>query len=592
MVEPQSASATENFEDYRHYIVKAGPKTTEATKDALRQIKQLAKVHTLEQYVEAIAGGRTIEPFSFTGTAYTKADEVVPSSALLGRRGGHHRRYGKITIGRHYQRDPSDDPSCPTNPHVHVGFKRSHNKAYGIGAISDVLAEQGVIVIAQDKRLRCAHTLQQYLATGGREKLFAEMDRPIGSRQQKIRRVQSMLQRQQREGDGGEAQSEGGDDDGDRVRTETPGLHRMDSEDGSTAALSDSEDNAGPCRRARKRKLRTETVAVAPRYNFIEMVRLLQRANCQTVGGFTAWLIGENRPEAEWIGRRDFDQLANKAITGVRQLGLNSTWREELENYAVKNCVFNDAKTYHTIPDSVSWLFRLLYHNKICPAQFTQQCRQIMDKELPKINCLWLKGSKNCGKSVIGKMWKESVRYGCTTTKLDGEKSNFALCGLINKRCALMDEVRITGGAYEEMLMAMAGEPTEIEMKNRNEREVLHRTPMFFCTNNELGAYIDPSGKSVPPNEVLRARCISYHVTPYDELANKTKMLHPGAWLTMLDMLEYWTENDGYWVDTVHTDHTGVPFVFDFWAGLTRPHDDRQTKAGIYYVRNNNPDLQ
>lgn len=176
--------------------------------------------------------------------------------------------------------------------------------------------------------------------------------------------------------------------------------------------------------------------------------------------------------------------------------------------------------------ESYSWLCRILKFNSIDETQFFKAVFDIMDKKLPKINTLLLKGPANAGKTLICESIARACTFYCNIQQFSKGKT-FIFMDAVGKRCCMINEPRITDEHAEVLKNVLEGAATHVDVKFQS-GQMLQRTPVVVATNHDLSMYLQFT-KHIN-EEAYRSRMIRYELKTFDELKECKYAFHPGVW--------------------------------------------------------------
>lgn len=176
--------------------------------------------------------------------------------------------------------------------------------------------------------------------------------------------------------------------------------------------------------------------------------------------------------------------------------------------------------------ESFEWLKEILTFNNIDHGDFFGNVFDIMDKRLPKINTLMLKGSANAGKTLICESIARACIFYCNIQQFAKGK-NFIFMDAVGKRCCMINEPRITDEHAEVLKNVLEGAATHVDVKFQT-GQMLQRTPVVIATNHELSMFLQ---QTKAQNEAAyRSRMIKYELKTMPRLAECKYQLHPGLW--------------------------------------------------------------
>lgn len=123
---------------------------------------------------------------------------------------------------------------------------------------------------------------------------------------------------------------------------------------------------------------------------------------------------------------------------------------------------------------------KVFKNNNICPIEFAKSLKQILNKELNKVNCLRLIGVPNSGKTLLANCIVAPF-ITCYNNN-HGSENEFYLSNMLNKSIILCEELYITIATAEDMKSVLGGQPLDIA-KKFSEKQLLSRTPVIITSN-------------------------------------------------------------------------------------------------------------
>lgn len=182
-----------------------------------------------------------------------------------------------------------------------------------------------------------------------------------------------------------------------------------------------------------------------------------------------------------------------------------------------------------SIAESLSIFHRIMEFQKIDPCEFVNNTYKIMNRLEIKYNMYVAKGDKNSGKTLVLLSIVKSTKSGVNVQKFD-ESSNFCLAPMINARCALWNEPRISDKMIETMKNIAEGMEVPADQK-WEKNSMLGHCPTFVATNNDLCHYSINKKKN---EETMSARYTMDVWSTMDELKHFRKHLNPKMWKYLL----------------------------------------------------------
>lgn len=220
---------------------------------------------------------------------------------------------------------------------------------------------------------------------------------------------------------------------------------------------------------------------------------------------------------------RGYEQLKTTYLTVQKINFCDKDWDSIMELLPDE-----DPKCY-SIYQSIKWVLRILEHNNIDPKKFCTDVYQIMNKVLPKKNCLMVIGAPQAGKTYLLSSIAKSAIYYSTVQSLTG-KSAFELQDMLDSRCALINEPLITDNTFETMKNVLEGQPVTIDKKFKA-GSTLHRTPCFVATNFNLCNYTTHRAAN---KQALEARTTHYTFNTFPDLVDAILPLNPKCWYSLI----------------------------------------------------------
>ena len=153
-----------------------------------------------------------------------------------------------------------------------------------------------------------------------------------------------------------------------------------------------------------------------------------------------------------------------------------------------------------------------------------------MDGDIPKLNCIFLLGPANSGKTLVANSIARSAIFYSDACNFNG-KSSFEFAPLYNVRCALINEPMITDATVNTFKNILEGQSVTVDVKYREGRK-LSKTPIVITSNKELVQYVTDQRSHAA---ALEARWYKYRMRTFNELAFCAKQLNPLMWLEYLN---------------------------------------------------------
>lgn len=200
-------------------------------------------------------------------------------------------------------------------------------------------------------------------------------------------------------------------------------------------------------------------------------------------------------------------RVIDEPLAGLLKLCGNRVWSEE---------------KYYTMEESFNLVKRIMEKNEISMEQFVQDVTDLLDRKRPKINCLWMHGCTNAGKSYVAR----SIAKLCMLYhEIPAGSSRFMFMDCVSKRLIVMNEPYLDETSIEQCKQVMEGNGCFTPVKNKAD-QWLKPTPVIITSNTLLWQF---NSQAKGP---LLSRCFPGYrnMCACDFLKDSTKDLHP-LWL-------------------------------------------------------------
>lgn len=188
------------------------------------------------------------------------------------------------------------------------------------------------------------------------------------------------------------------------------------------------------------------------------------------------------------------------------------------------------AKRYYTPIYSLWLIMKLLQKQMETPWILIQDIINIVEKVIPKVNTLSIRGPGGCGKGYFLNTLAELV-WSVGQIEANMNRSNpFPFENLLNKRLAILNEFNCSPGQKDNCKELFEGAPTSINVKYKS-RVPLPRTPIIITTNND---WTQDFGKD--DKDAFRQRCIFYRWTKQPWLKEELGYPHPLIWAKLVTL--------------------------------------------------------
>lgn len=233
------------------------------------------------------------------------------------------------------------------------------------------------------------------------------------------------------------------------------------------------------------------------------LIQCIKESGCSTGNKLVAYY--QRRNDNKFLNtykRRDFKLCLEKANGCVTANISQSSVKDLLENFQT---TYGSGSIQSPDGDILSQAESIEIMKKWCAFQnldFNKFCKdviQIMDKRIPKINTLYLKGESNSGKSwIIRSMQKLAVHYHQVSMETG---SNFMYGDAVGKRALFMEEPIIAPGGEEKFKLITQGTGTDVPVKHGGDAR-LDPIPCFITSNHYIWN-TTPSNKTAYLNRMI-----------------------------------------------------------------------------------------
>lgn len=185
---------------------------------------------------------------------------------------------------------------------------------------------------------------------------------------------------------------------------------------------------------------------------------------------------------------------------------------------------------YFDLNDSINIVTELLTYQvgEQNIATFLLDLYNILDKRIPKVNCMFILGEPNSGKNFLF----DSIIASCVVSGQIGnfnKFNNFPLMECVNKRILLWNEPNCEPNAFDTLKMLFGGDSLSVRVKYEADAVVL-RTPIIVLSNTN----------PFPNDSAFGSRMIRYTWRSAPFLKSYDKKIHP---LTIYNLLNIWNIN-------------------------------------------------
>lgn len=148
----------------------------------------------------------------------------------------------------------------------------------------------------------------------------------------------------------------------------------------------------------------------------------------------------------------------------------------------------------------------LLLNIGIDPLEFALAVINVLNKSLPKKNCIFIYGPVNSCKTILA----QCITYRLITCYATnhGSLGDFYFAPFLNKAIINLEELQVTCATADDYKSILGGAPLDINRKHIIERQRLTRVPIIITSN------YDKFGRGMIPGldeEALQERCFRFH---------------------------------------------------------------------------------
>lgn len=220
------------------------------------------------------------------------------------------------------------------------------------------------------------------------------------------------------------------------------------------------------------------------------------------------------------FNKNTYDRIFNKA-----KMISNFEWRQKdliqklqfWDDIEVTDQYYSKEESYHLVE---KWCCE----HGIPFKEFLVKLILVLTQKMAKINCFYLHGESNSGKTWISQSIVTLMRY---IGEVQGGSSGYTFMfqNCIQKSLILMNEPYFDNAMIESIKLVLEGSPTFVKIKCKDD-DMLYRTPVILNTNAHIWT-LTPAAE-----DAIRNRCFIFEnlkAQPWLEDVGQ-KRLHP-AWL-------------------------------------------------------------
>lgn len=355
-------------------------------------------------------------------------------------------------------------------PHLHVVWRES---SVG-GGVREHVSRFGIRhqlrIVLSSRTLECFNCSRLYLSLGGRtlvQNFEGRSDVPLC-----VRCRREGLQGNDRWPQLLVADASSGRD-----------LQCMEDPEELAGTLFERSDRDKAIERAQVLRERRTLVWQGPRQAYVAELQALLEVCCpRDMSSFERWLFSENY--VFYIHSPFWRQYAATCF---------SQWKTGILKMSVNECIAHwfskgDSPEYMTIQESTHWILKILANSNIDHVQFVLDAHALLDRLLPKKNCLILQGENNSGKTLIANSLAHLMISVGEVQCLDMSRNQFWGQSMYMTRVVLANEITVTDQTAETLKNLCEGQPVMIPIKYQHDYR-MERTPIIITTNTPVFSF-------------------------------------------------------------------------------------------------------
>jgi hypothetical protein len=226
------------------------------------------------------------------------------------------------------------------------------------------------------------------------------------------------------------------------------------------------------------------------------------------------------------LGHPRGDALIRNCESYMKSHVMSMDWMESLRHR--KPLLELDEKDgkYYGVKESKNWIRRICRHNNWSVTKFVTDVKEVMMREKQKINCIFLQGPSNAGKSTIA----TSIRDGFLSVGQVTRSDTFLFQDCTDRQLIFQEECIIKPETCDDWKRMMEGAAMKVDIKNKDPKLIV-RTPVLVCSNQVPWYWVQNECSA------LKNRMKFYRMRVMEELREKRKDLNPLLWLSFLEDL-------------------------------------------------------
>nr|WPR17604.1 MAG: non-structural protein NS1 [Pot worm parvo-like virus 2] len=182
-----------------------------------------------------------------------------------------------------------------------------------------------------------------------------------------------------------------------------------------------------------------------------------------------------------------------------------------------------ETEEYHSLEDTIKIFDKWFIHQNISKEEFINKFKQVLNKELPKVNTFYLVGEASSGKSWIVRSIQPYYTYMGECNGGDAQKSSFIWQPMVDASLGMMEECFITQAMVDQAKLVLEGSPTMVNIKGKA-HQMLERTPIIITSNQDPWLYCSSA------RQPLMDRMHYFNTRRMEELKDYKKKPHPNIW--------------------------------------------------------------
>lgn len=230
--------------------------------------------------------------------------------------------------------------------------------------------------------------------------------------------------------------------------------------------------------------------------------------------------------------------IISQAKEQYRMTMINKTLADLMTDTA-RDAAFYDDKTYICIYDAINLFGDWMCLNGWVVDDFANDIFSVLDRRGGKMNCMFIRGEPNAGKSM---MFMRPIEEICQTVgrinQINCAGSTFIFESCMQCRLIAIDECCIPKSLMEECKQIFEGAACKVQIKYQRDGGLLQPTPVIASSNKEPWLY------DIQNQVPLLARMRYYVAKPFDTLADFSHLKYNPLVYVLLH--HYWSNKLDY----------------------------------------------